>query len=161
MQEKQLQKLALGAEIISAIAVVATILFLVLETRNNTTAIYVQTHLALTEQLNHWRSESSTPEATRIRVKIKNEGRTSLTDEEFSTHLTLRLSLWALYESIFFARISGGLDDNGWERFSANICTNLVRDMNDGIWDPESTSFAVGRTLTQDFRAYIQDNCEQ
>ena len=161
MQEKQLQKLALSAEIVSAIAVVATILFLVLETRNNTTAIHVQTHLTLTEQLNDWRSESSAPEATQIRVKLQNEGRSSLTDEEFSTHLTLRLSLWALYESIFFARLSGGLDDNGWERFSANICTNFNRDVSNGLWNPESTNFAVGRSLTRDFRAYIQDNCEE
>ena len=55
MRNSRLQQYALVAEAISAAVVVVSIAFLVAETRNNTKAINVQTHLALTEQMNAWR----------------------------------------------------------------------------------------------------------
>ena len=66
MNSEQLQKWALLAEVIGAAAVVITLIFLIVETRENTNAIQSQTYQALTAELNRSRSLFQEPEEAEL-----------------------------------------------------------------------------------------------
>ena len=55
MKSKQLRKWALGAEIVSAIAVIITIGFLAVQMKGNTNALRAQMYQELMRDLNDWR----------------------------------------------------------------------------------------------------------
>ncbi len=162
MENARLQRLALLAEVVSATVVVVSIAFLVVETRNNTKAINVQTHLVLTEQLNQWREQLTDADYIAAREKSEIEGIIALSNAERSRYLFPQLSLWSIYESAFFAYRNGALDRNGWERFSTNICRNYESAVQRGSWlDNRLTVGGVAGVLTSDFRDYIQVNCNE
>ena len=162
MENVRLQRLALLAEVVSAAVVVMSIAFLVVETRNNTKAINVQTHFALTEQLNQWREQLTDTEYLAVREKSGAEGIIALSETERSRYLMPQLSLWSIYESAFFAYRNGALDSNGWERFGANICRNYESAILRGSWlDSRLTVGGVAGVLTDDFRDYIEANCAE
>lgn len=162
MENARLQRLALLAEVVSAAVVVISIAFLVVETRNNTKAINVQTHFALTGQLNQWREQLTDMEYIAAREKSGAEGIIALSEIERSKYLMPQLSLWSIYESAFFAYTNGALDRNGWERFGANICLNYESAVSRGSWvDSRLTAGGVSGVLTADFRDYIQATCAE
>ena len=79
MKNKQLQKWALGAEVISAVAVVVTIGFLGVQTMDNTNALQAQTFQALMHDTSEWRASIVSPDMAKLRVKWRDEGFESLT----------------------------------------------------------------------------------
>ena len=124
VKNSRLRRYALIAEVISAAVVIISIAFLVAETRNNTKAINVQTHLAFTEQLNQWRETLNDDEYISAREKAEADGVNSLSFSEQDKTMSRQLSLWSIYESAFFAYENDALDANGWRRFSNNVCRN-------------------------------------
>lgn len=160
MKDSRLRRYALVAEVISAAVVVVSIAFLVAETRNNTKAINVQTHLALTEQLNEWREAIADDAYISAREKANAGGVDSLTVLEQSKYMWRQLSLWSIYESAFFAYKNGALDENGWQRFSNNICRNFASAKQVGSLDNENlVAGGISGVLTEEFRAYVEDSC--
>lgn len=160
MKNARLRQYALIAEVISAAVVVISIAFLVAETRNNTRAINVQTHLVLTEQLNTWRETLNDDEYISAREKAEADGIDSLSVSEQSKYMWRQLSLWSIYESAFFAYKNGALDLNGWRRFSNNICRNYAGAKRVGSLDDESlVAGGISGVITEEFRSYVERNC--
>ena len=160
MESARLQKLALAAEVISAVVVVVSIAFLVMETRNNTKAIHVQTHLALTEALNLWREQLNDDVYLSARESAESEGIDSLSYAQQNKYMNRHLSLWSIYESAFFAYRNGALDNNGWDRFSNNVCRNYDTAVRVGSLENDKlVAGGIGGVLTADFRSYIERNC--
>ena len=160
MERERLQKLALAAEVISAAVVVVSIAFLVMETRNNTNAIHVQTHLALTEALNQWREQLNDDEYISAREAAETDGVDSLSYAQQSKYMSRHLSLWSIYESAFFAYRNGALDNNGWDRFSNNVCRNYDTAVRVGsLVNDNLMAGGLKGVLTADFRNYIERQC--
>ncbi len=157
MKNKQLRKWALGAEIISAFAVIVTIAFLALQMMDNTNALQAQMFQELMRDTNEWRAKISGPDAVELRFKWRVEGLESLTRNEQLQIRMIDLVLWGIYESAYFANERGVLGSNEWTRFEAAICRNRERDAE--FWDFEGmTSFSV--LLTPQFLEYIEHACE-
>ena len=156
MKNKQLQKWALGAEIVSAIAVIATIGFLAFQTMENTNALQAQTFQALMRDTFDWRATVNEPNNMELRAKWFQEGYENLTQIE---QLQIRgndLLLWGIYESAYFANERRVLGSEEWTRFKVAICRNYKRD--EVFWDYEGmTSFS--ELLTPQFMRFIVDTC--
>jgi hypothetical protein len=157
MKNKQLRKWALGAEIISAFAVVVTIGFLAVQTMDTTNALQTQTFQALMHDTNEWRASIVSPDMADLRVKWRDQGFESLSKTEQYRIRTTNLVLWGIYESAYFANERGVLGSIEWSRFEVAICRSRKQDI--GYWELEGlASFSV--LLTPQFMEYIQQTCD-
>ena len=160
MDDSRLRRLALLAEVISAAVVVISIAFLVAETKNNTKAIHVQTHLALTAEMNQWREQLNDDGYLSARAKAELDGIASLSWSEQNLYMSRHLSLWSIYESAFFAYRSGALDANGWERFSGNMCRNYAAAARIGSLNNDVlVAGGLLSVVTEDFESYLAEHC--
>jgi len=158
MNNNRLQKWALAAEIIGGLAVVVTLVFLVIETRNNTNSIQAQTYQNLTEELNQTRRDQMDPVIARIFVKAREEGFDALNPEERYLAAQVRSAKWGVYESAFYARERNVLGEFEWVRFQEAICRNLNVDAKD--WMPVGGGPGIKTILTPRFSAYVESSCE-
>jgi hypothetical protein len=156
VKNKQIQKWAMGAEIISAVAVVATIGFLAFQTMENTNSLQAQMFQQLMHDTNEWRASVSDPASVAMRTKFRDEGLESLTRLEQYEYRMANLVLWGIYESAFFANERGVLGELEWTRFEAAICRNRKRDAD--IWDLEGVA-PFPELLTPTFVNYIEKVC--
>ncbi len=157
MKEK-LQEFALIAEIVGGAAVLITLIFLVVETRENTNSIQAQTYQSLMSELNQRReSVSSSTEIAAIQIGVMQDGFESLNQIERYRFRQSRMALWGVYESAYFARERGILGDAEWSRFYSLICLNYV---SEGIiWGSEDERGSIANSLTAQFRAHVEDSC--
>jgi len=102
MRNSRLQQYALVAEVICAAVVVVSIAFLVAETRDNTKAINVQTHFALTEQINTWRESLIDDDYISAVERAGTDGVGVLSASEESMHIWRQLSSWSIYGGCLF-----------------------------------------------------------
>jgi len=164
MKNKQLRKFALGAEIVSAAAIVVTLGFLAYETRDNTNAIQAQTYQLLQSELNEYRAIYTDSNLTKALTNALNELQSgsieSLSEDDYWILFVDSTILWGIYESAYFANERGVLGDREWSRFENAICRRFERDgplwSQAGQYLPISTS----KQLTQDFVDYVERNCK-
>jgi len=158
MKSKQLQKLALGAEIVSAIVVVATIGFLAVQTMENTNAVQAQMFQELMRDLNDWRKMISRPDYSAIDKKYWQEGWGSLDYEEQRQFSITNNILWGIYESAYFANEREILGPTEWSRFQIAICRRFSRDHL--MWEQDApTVRPVSQLLTAEFLEYVEGTC--
>ena len=158
MKNKKLQKWALGAELVSAVAVVVTIGFLAFQTMDNTNALQAQTYQVLMAELNNWRvSFVEDPSLQEIIENIDAVGWENLGMRERRRFWMREIAIWGIYESAYFAKLHGVLGELEWARFERQICPrfNISRLM----WDPPR-SMTVKPTLTPHFAEYVEANCK-
>ena len=149
----------MGAEIISAVAIVVTLGFLVVEMRANTNAIHDQTYQELTQQLNNYRPNIVESGWLDAREKLLTDGWESLTRVEKSKLLMLRNNLYGVYEMAYYSEKRGAIGENEWIRFRYAICINYQRDVERGLWDASGDDSLIESLLTPDFAKYIVETC--
>jgi hypothetical protein len=159
VKNKQLQKLALGAEIITAVAIVVTLGILAVEMRANTNAIHDRTYQELTQQLNNYRTDIVQSGWLDAREKLLTDGWESLTRIEKSKLLLLRNNLYGIYEMAYYSEKRGAIGQNEWIRFQFAICTNYQRDVERGLWGAMDQEPQMKSLLTPDFAKYITETC--
>jgi hypothetical protein len=106
MKKLNLSEMALAAEILGGVAVVVTLVFLVLATRENTNAIQAQTYQALTSELNAIRLAYSTSDVPDSYVILSTEGIQALSDAARARVQFVAEAKWGVYESAFFRAIA-------------------------------------------------------
>jgi len=122
----KLEKFALIAEVVSAIAVVVTLIFVIVEIRANTDATLAANRQSLagrTEQL--LATQSTSPELAAVWVKVKNDE--ELTDEEiylYSGHLG---QILRLAEEGYLQYLDGNLNNEYWQTRAANTVDSRMR----------------------------------
>lgn len=167
MKKIELQEWALAAEIIGGIAVLVTLIFLVLETRENTNAIQAQTYQSLTAELNEHRRSTISPEIVEIRLKYIDSGLGSLSENKRYKLMVLSEAKWGIYESAYYARERGILGEAEWFRFDNAICRNLKLDRT--LWYPEEVGInilnnfpgvGIATNITPMFRDYVENLCK-
>ena len=122
--KEKLQEYALIAEIVSAIAIIGSLIFVGLEIRQNTNATFATSYdQLLADQMD-------------LRLRIANNPAIIMAFEEFrevedvndmatldhAVGLGVNIALYQLYERAYFSRNYGRLGDAEWNRYMKNIC---------------------------------------
>ena len=153
--------MALAAEIIGGAAVVVTLIFLVLETRENTRAVQAQSYLALSAELNRLREKLFETEIARV---FADAIRDQAVPESPSDALVVRQifeAAFAIYESAYYAKQKGVLDESEWTRFDQAVCRNMRNGAT--FWESENSAVlgqGIRGTLTESFAKYAEEQCD-
>jgi len=150
-----LQQWALAAEIIGGLAVVVSLIFLILETRENTNAIQAQTYQDLSAELNNVRQQMTSEDITILLFKLRDDGLSSLTEVERYRIVTSIHGIWQVYESAYYAKQRNILGDEEWTRFEIGICRNLNSDFE--VWAPPQGG--IVSNITPAFREHVEYLC--
>jgi hypothetical protein len=156
MKSKQLRKWALGAEIVSAIAVIITIGFLAVQMKDNTNALRAQMYQELMRDLNDWRVMVNDPVQSKLLEKHRAVGWDSLSLAEKQQSGLPTLTLFGIYESAYFANQRGVLGAGEWARFPSAICRQFSR--NTDLWKAEGLT-PMRELFTPEFAGYIDRTC--
>ncbi len=167
MKTERLQQWALAAEVIGGIAVVVTLGFLVLETRENTNAIQAQTYQSLTSELNIVRRTMALPEVVDMTFKLASSGFGAFSEIDRYKYVVYTGAKWGVYESAYYAHERGVLGESEWIRFEDAICRNYKLDH--VVWHPEKygeelmlagVNYSMSNGLTPEFSRYTEETCD-
>lgn len=161
MNKEKLQVGAMIAEVIGGFAIVISLIFLILKTQDNTTAIKAQTYQALTDEMNQTRRQYAEPGNADLIMKGRFEGYDDFSPSETFRLMNLILTKWAVYESSYFSRIKGVLDEEEWTRFEKSMCRESVQDkvMWSSVGNKQIFSTGVSDYLTDEFVVFVEVKC--
>jgi len=165
MNKKKLQEYALFAEVMGGIAVLITLIFLVIETRENTNAIQAQTYQSLTSELNDIRYMVISSGFSETYLKYAKSGFVELSSIEAFEMLAFSQALWGVYESAFYAKERGVLGVDEYLRFQHAMCRNYVADQaqwkeaEKGALIEGTVAKGLSKNLTPKFSAYVETLC--
>ena len=157
MKKKQLQRWALGAEVVSAVAVVMTIGFLAFQIMNNTNATQAQTYQLLMQELNAYRTLMVEPRIVAIAVKASQQGWDDLDLVEQRRLYNTAIINWGVYETAYFANKRGVLGESEWKRFELAYCRR--RTQQPYLWNPEGFTPMI-KLLTPEFVDFVEATCK-
>ena len=146
MKEK-LKEWALLAEVISGVAILVTLVFLVLEVRTNSELIRIESFDRNIQSIIDWRmAVIADPSSMEVMAAYFGDS------PEVSKKSMLVTSLWNLYEKTYYARVYDTIGMSEWGRFEYSICDNFQR-------DPDFWRDRVARLMTSEFREYVIITC--
>ncbi len=142
MANEKLRRYALFSEIISAAAVIVSLIFVAFQVKDNTAAVRSSTYDDILSDHIEWRmTVASNPELLTTMFKTNNSD-SSLSDEERAGSQLAYQALWQIYERAYFARKYETLGDSEWARYEKAICRHA------SLTDVEAE---LERYLTTDF----------
>jgi len=113
--------LAAIAQVLSAIAVAVTVMYLAIQVRRNTLASQSQTYYLATAALSEAASLIATsPQLSRI-YRIALTKPTELSEDEFFQFALIGISQFRRYENLYFQYRAGLVDDDFWSGQRENI----------------------------------------
>jgi len=157
VDREKLQVWALTAEIISGVAVVATLMFLAFEMRDNTNASQAQTYQTLMQEINGYRKMIGERAMAEVVVKHGAEGWDALSPVEQRQIRSAQLVIWGVYESAYFANQRGVLGASEWSRFKRLLCTRLE---NSGTQWASGNQSPIRVLHTAEFVEYVENLCQ-
>ena len=150
----QLTRWAQIAELVSSVAVLITLVILVFEIRNNSSAIRSEAYGNSIELVNQWRFETtSNPDLARLYRIYTQEDVSELNPDELLQLNFYLGGLWSIYESAYFARGYDTLGLSEWDRFEIQICEQYNFSTKQNVWE------GTASRMTQDFRNYVVSFC--
>lgn len=158
MDKEKLKVWALAAEVISGIAVVVTLVFLVFGMRSNTSATQAQTYQLLMQELNAYRTLFAEPGMAAIVVKFEQQGWDALEPVEQRQLYATATIRWGFYESAYYANKRGVLGESEWQRFVRAYCRARRRGL-PVPWNPKGL-IPVTELLTPEFVEFVQATCK-
>ena len=149
----KLQRWALIAEIVSGIAVVVTLIFLIFGIRENSEITRAAAYERNIDSFNEWRMWVSEDEDRLRLYDAFLQGQTAgLTDFERMRTGYIVNALWAIYEKSFYSNQYGILGPAEWARTDAQLCQMQNR-MEPAAWENMITR------LTKEFADYVSMKC--
>jgi len=156
MNSEKLQKWALIAEIFGGIAVIVTLIFLIIETRENNELQKASTYDSLVADIANWRMDQiSNSDLAEIMDIATSRGQEALNESQTRKFRQYNVVLFLHYERAFLQWSAGNLSDSNWERFRVRICEaagNPAFESNIGVIVDSSTNEA--------FTNYRKTQCE-
>ena len=153
----EISKLRTIGEGISVVAVLVTLVFLILEVRENTAAIRTESFGESINKLNEWRLNLAGNRELAQMFADFNDGAVMELDraerQQFGLVMT---SLWSIYETAYFAQSYGTLGESEWSRFERVLCSQYESAFafKKGLWDTE-----VQMILSPEFRLFVEEQC--
>ncbi len=158
MDKEKLKVWALAAEVISGIAVVVTLVFLVFGMRSNTSATQAQTYQLLMQEMNAYRTLFTEPGMAAIVVKFEQQGWDSLDPGEQRQLYATATIRWGYYESAYYANKRGVLGDSEWHRFEQAYCRGR-HGKRSFLWDSKGAPPMI-ELLTPEFVDFVEATCK-
>jgi hypothetical protein len=162
LDKKRLKKLALAAEIVGGAAVIITLIFLAVETRENTRAVQAQSYLALTSDLNRIRENLFDKDVASILAVALRDKAAPASPGDALVYRQIFEAAFSIYESAYYARQKGVLDGSEWSRFEQAACRNMSNAAPIWAQDDSITNSGQGirSTLTKSFVDYVEGHCD-
>ena len=133
---------------------VITLIFLILEVRENTAVVKSESYAASVDRLNEWRLElAANPKMTELFVEFLDDGVGEMDPVELQQFTFLYGSLWSIYESAYFSSTYETLGRAEWTRFENMICRQHQLSVDRSVWLD-----TAGR-LSQDFVEWVLGAC--
>ena len=149
MDNNRIKNWAHLAEIVSSVAVVLTLIFIVFEIRENSNLIRANTFDRSIESLIDWRMQILTNDDS---LKVMAEY-WEIDDQDLLRSQLLIVSMWSIYEKTYYSHEYGHIGPAEWERFETRMCTYVDSGME--FWKEN-----IARFLSEDFRNYVISNCD-
>ena len=146
--KKSLEEYALAAEIIGAIAVVISLIYVGTSVSQNTNAIQVSNHqalIALDMDKNDWLRD---PEFAAIH-EIATEDLGSLSPVQWIQYSTFVANTFNVWEFAFFTHNNGMMDDNIWDGYGGYYRSVLAQESHQQFWREGREGFSP------EFRSYV------
>jgi len=139
------------AEIISAVAIVISLIFVGMEIRRNTEAEYLSSYDRLLAEMTDWRMTLATnPETLAAWFSYQEAVDPESVDPTvWRTGQVVGTALVQIYERAYYARVYGSIGDAEWSRFERNMCNP------DSQTIPKLTSTSRSRRFSQEFLDYL------
>ena len=150
MNSDKIRNWAHFAEIVSGIAVVFTLVFVVLEIRGNSDLVRANAFDRSMESLIQLRTNIASNDAS-LRVMADHWG---IESPEVLRQQLLVVSIWSIYEKTYYSHQYGLVGVAEWERFEKRICGYSQTRMD--FWKESVSVF-----LTAEFRNFVIDSCQQ
>ena len=150
-----IEKWASIAEIVSGVAVVITLVFLILGIQENTAVQRATAYSDLLDSLNRFQiAQMTDPDSVRVwSAFVSQEGAELEGDDRMRLNLAM-LTVFRIYESAFYSEQAGLIDGPEQERFNSNICNHLNNVRAANVED------LLRATMTDDFMGYIEAECD-
>ena len=132
-------------EILASVAVVVTLIFLVVEIRQNTEVARAASYAESMDGLTQWRLTMAGDSELAALWQAYNFGGAS--PEDFRLDLLVS-TLWGIYENAYYSNQRGLMGGSEWERFHIKICRVADRDLP-----------MIGNLLTDEFRLHADTGC--
>ena len=140
------------AEIVSGIAVVVSLVFLILGIQENTDVTRFSVYANLIDEINeNDRIKLTNPEVGAAWEAYANETTKELSAEDLSRVRLQAVLVFRSYEKAFFARKYGVIGEAEWSRFQRLTCLHDARVRSAGI--------SVEAILTSEYMDYIRSEC--
>ena len=155
MNEK-LQKWSLIAEIVGGFAVVVSLIFLIIEVRENSELTRTAAYQQEIRNFNDWRNNiMSSPDQVRVfgRWARREEIPNQQTDDGMLLTLLLQ-NLFTSLESGFYSRDAQILGESEWDRVHRSICYEYQRAVGE-----ESYWRIISPRLSSRFLSYMATDC--
>ena len=141
------------AEIVSGVAVVATLVFLIFGIRENTEVTRAAAYEGLISSLNGTTQMLVEDESLATIWQSYQAGDSAELNQEERFRLRLVLTMvWRTYEAAYYSNEYGTLGESEWERFYRRQCATLSRT------EPADWDF-VRAVLTREFADYVDGRC--
>jgi hypothetical protein len=143
------------AEIVSGIAVLITLVFLVIGIRDNTEISRAIAYDRNIDSLSEVRREIVTnPDAARLWVAFQENDIESLDSSDMLRARQLIWWLFGVYEKSYFANQYGVLGSSEWDRFAVQICAQYAR-----VRTSSTLENGLRAVVTSEFMDYIDVSC--
>lgn len=143
-------------EIVSSLAVVVTLVFLIADLRESTETTRAASYDRNLESLIQIRMQAVQDEELSAIFRRYWEGNTQELDRDERFRLWIILSsIWGVFEKAYFANEYGTMGLAEWERFARAICSSRARVTDDAEWSE------LELLLSEAFRTHIAENCVQ
>ena len=150
MDNERVKNWAHIAEIVSSIAVVLTLIFIVFEIRENSNLIRANTFDRSIESLIDWRMQILGNDDS-LRVMAQHWG---FDDKDLLRRQLLVVSMWSIYEKTYYAHEYDHIGPEEWERFETRMCNYVGTGIE--FWKEKVSGF-----LSEDFRNYVISTCDK
>lgn len=154
---KKLSDWASIAEIISGVAVVITLIFLVLGIKENTEVTRASMYLRSTDKIIEWRNLMiSDAEVAQLFKAFSDGNYEGMSGVNAYRQGQIVLNLYQIYEQAYFAEQYGFMGRAEWRRFEVQICYFY-----DNIQESPSLFTRVNGVMTKEFSNFMQDLCQE
>jgi len=141
-------------EFVSMIAIVATLLFLIVEVRENTAAIRTASYSDSITRLNDWRMQQAlSPELSLLYANYLSGMPLALDQAERQQLLFVLATQWTIYDTAYFAQEYGTLGQAEWARFQNLTCPQYALMNNQQLWE------AIGNLISPEFKSFVESQC--
>jgi hypothetical protein len=150
----KLENFAHIAEVVSGIAVVISLVFLIYGIRENTEVTRAAAYGEILDNINNLAlTIAPDDELSGIWQSYTEGGNSNELNDDEAFRLTLLLrTLWRLYETAYYANQYTTLGPAEWERFESGICTHW-RISTPAQWN------SIIVFLTEEFSSYVDSGC--